>query len=322
MSNIKTFRQPARGGKTANDTAETMRILVADDDSDSLRFITEAVQRIGHTPVSAGNGKEAMEILRAHGGQIDVIFLDRIMPYMDGAAVLQFIAHDPVLRQIPVILQSGAGEEAPGGAAPPAGLFYTLAKPYEVTMLQSVLAAAARQAQKSRRLARRLGHHQTGFDLISSAKFSFRTLDEAENLACFISNCFPEPGHVVTGLAELMINAIEHGNLRIGEREKQELLKSNSWQAEIEKRLADPAYALLRAEIAITRRDGGIYVVITDQGEGFEWQNYIKISPERSTHACGRGIAHAATVCFDTLRYDHIGNKAIAFVQEQRPLHW
>ena len=106
------------------------------------------------------------------------------------------------------------------------------------------------------------------------------------------------------------------------EKQKQELLKSNSWQAEIEKRLADPAYALLRAEIAITRRDGGIYVVITDQGEGFEWQNYIKISPERSTHACGRGIAHAATVCFDTLRYDHIGNKAIAFVQEQRPLRW
>jgi CheY-like chemotaxis protein/anti-sigma regulatory factor (Ser/Thr protein kinase) len=322
MNNIKTFCQPSRTGRTANDTAEFMRILVADDDADSLRFIAEAVQRIGHTPVTAGNGKEAMEILRAQGGQIDVIFLDRIMPYMDGSAVLQFIAHDPVLRQIPVILQSGAGDDAPVDAAIAAGLFYTLAKPYEATMLQSVLAAAARQAQKSRRLARRLGHHQAGFDLISSAKFSFRTLEQAENLACFISNFFPEPEHVVTGLAELMINAIEHGNLRIGEIEKQELLKSNSWQAEIEKRLADPAYAHLRAEIAITRRDGGIYVVITDQGEGFEWQNYIKISPERATQNCGRGIAHAATVCFDTLRYDHIGSKAIAFVQEQRPLRW
>lgn len=322
MSNIKTFRQPSRSNAGANDTAERLRILVAEDDSDSLRFITEAVERIGHTPVSAGNGKEAMEILRTQGGQIDVIFLDRIMPYMDGAAVLRFMAQDPVLRQIPVILQSGVNEPPPAPDITPAGLFYVLSKPYETMVLQSMLTAAARQAQKAKRLTRRMSHHQVGFDLMSSAKFSFRTLEEAEQLACFIANCFPEPEHVVTGLAELMVNAIEHGNLRIGEKEKQELVRNDNWQREIERRLADPAYADLRAEIAITRRDGGIYVVITDQGEGFEWQNYIRIAPERATHASGRGIAHAATVCFDTLRYDHIGNKAIAFVQEHKPLRW
>ena len=322
MSNVKALNTLRSAGKGANDMADKMRILVAEDDSEVLRFIAEAVERIGHIPVTAGNGKEAMEILRTQGTQIDVIFLDRIMPYMDGPAVLRFIAHDPVLRQIPVILQSGAGEGTMRGADSPAGLFYTLAKPYEATELQAILAAAARQAQKSKRLARKISHHQTGFDLLSSAKFSFRTLEEAENLACFIANCFPEPDHVVTGLAELMVNAIEHGNLRIGEKEKEELVRRNAWQAEVEKRLADPAYADLRAEIALTRRDGGIYVVISDQGEGFEWQNYIRIDPERAAQASGRGIAHAATVCFDTLRYDHIGNRAIAFVQERRPLRW
>lgn len=322
MSNVKTFRQPARAGKTANDTAEKMTILVAEDDSESLSFIAAAVERTGHIPLKAGNGKEALELLRTHGGQIDVIFLDRIMPYMDGIGVLRFIAQDPVLRQIPVILQGGADDEETAKEDMPMALFYMLSKPYDATILQAILTAAARQAQKARRLARRMSHHQTGFDLLSSAKFSFRTLEEAENLACFIANCFPEPEHVVTGLAELMINAIEHGNLRIGEQEKQDLLRSGSWQAEIEKRLADPAYAHLHAEIALTRRDGGIYVVITDQGDGFEWQNYIKIAPERASQACGRGIAHAATICFDTLRYDQIGNKAIAFVQEHKPLRW
>jgi hypothetical protein len=201
-------------------------------------------------------------------------------------------------------------------------VFYSLPKPYDTGMLQSVLVAAVSQSQKSRRLNRKMAHHQVGFNLMTTAKFSFRTLEEAENLACFIANCFPEPEHVVTGLAELMINAIEHGNLRIGEKEKEELLRGGIWQQEIERRLADPAYAGLHAEIALTRRDGGIYVVITDQGEGFEWQNYIKIDPERATRPNGRGIAHAATICFDALRYDHIGNKAIAFVHEQNPLTW
>lgn len=322
MGNVRPFNTPKAAGKGANDMAEKMRILVAEDDGESLRFIAQAVERIGHIPVTAGNGKEAMEILRTQGAQIDVIFLDRIMPYVDGAGVLRYMAHDPVLRQIPVILQSGADEKISQGDEFPMGIFYTLAKPYEVTELQGILTAAARQAQKSKRLARKMSHHQVGFDLLSSAKFSFRTLEEAENLACFIANCFPEPDHVVTGLAELMVNAIEHGNLRMGEKEKEELVRRNAWQAEIEKRLADPAYADLRAEIAVTRRDGGIYVVISDQGEGFEWQNYIRINPERASHASGRGIAHAATVCFDTLRYDHIGNRAIAFVQERRPLRW
>lgn len=322
MSNVKAFNPPRTAGQGANDTTEKMRILVAEDDSESLRFIAEAVERIGHLPLTAGNGKEAMEILRTQGPQIDVVFLDRIMPYMDGPAVLRFMAQDPVLRQIPVILQTGTDEGGRGGGAPSAGLFYTLAKPYDATELQAILAAAARQAQKTKRLARKMSHHQAGFDLLASAKFSFRTLDEAENLACFIANCFPEPEHVVTGIAELMVNAIEHGNLRIGEKEKEELVRRNAWQAEVEKRLADPAYAQLRAEIALTRRDGGIYVVISDQGEGFEWQNYIRIDPDRAAQASGRGIAHAATVCFDTLRYDHVGNRAIAFVQERRPLRW
>jgi CheY-like chemotaxis protein len=312
----------SRNKKTANDTAEIMRILAADDDSDSLRVIAATIQKMGHVPVTAGNGKEVLEILRNQGPQIDVILLDRIMPYLDGSGVLKFISHDPALRHIPVIMQSGDGERRAGEPEALDGVFYSLPKPYDTGMLQSVLAAAVSQSQKSRRLNRKMAHHQVGFNLMTTAKFSFRTLEEAENLACFIANCFPEPEHVVTGLAELMINAIEHGNLRIGEKEKEELLRGGIWQQEIERRLADPAYAGLHAEIALTRRDGGIYVVITDQGEGFEWQNYIKIDPERATRPNGRGIAHAATICFDALRYDHIGNKAIAFVHEQNPLTW
>lgn len=322
MADIETLPLRNDNGRAANDADEKMRILVADDDQKTLQAVTEAVRRIGHVPVSAGNGKEALEILRTHGPQIDVIFLDHIMPYVDGPGVLRAIMQDPVLRDIPVILQQGEGERDKTGAAPPEGVFYLLEKPYENLNLQLVLNAAARQAQQNKRLGRRLSHHRRGFDALTSAKFRFRTLEEAEGLACFIANCFPEPAHVVTGLAELMINAIEHGNLRIGEQEKAELLKAGTWQREIEKRLADPAYASLYAEVALTRRDGGIYIVITDQGEGFEWQNYIKIDPERAARPNGRGIAHAATACFDTLRYDHIGNKVIGFVHDRQPLQW
>lgn len=315
---VQPFIKPVRENKGANDSVEKMRVLVADDDSDALRYVAEMVEWLGHKPVKAGNGKEVLELLRAQGSNIDVMYLDATMPYIGGAALVNLIAHDPVLRQIPVIMQCDEGEEFPRRE----DLFYLLRRPCDELILSGILSAAIRQAQKTKRLARRAHQYRAGFSLMQAAKFNFRTLDEAENLACFVANFFPDPEHVVTGLAELMVNAIEHGNLRIGELEKEDLVRRNMWREEIEKRLAHPDYKDLRAEIAVTRRDSGIYVLITDQGDGFAWQNYVRINPERAARACGRGIAHAATVCFDLLRYDQNGNTAVAFTQDRNPLRW
>ncbi len=44
------------------------------------------------------------------------------------------------------------------------------------------------------------------------------------------------------GLSELLVNAIEHGNLEIGYDEKSRLLQSEGWQGEIDRRLALPEY--------------------------------------------------------------------------------
>lgn len=315
MAEITPFARPP-GDDTANDKGPRLQVLIADDESETAQFIAQMVQRMGHDSVTVGNGRDALDILQRRGLSIDVIFLDRIMPFMDGRGVLAFIAQDPALRRIPVIMPSGPDDEKDDG------VFYVLHKPYDALILQSVLAAALRHAAMARRLARKLSAAQTGFDLLSSAKFKFRTLAEAESLAGFIARCFPAPDVVVTGLSELMINAIEHGNLGIGAEEKESLLGAGRWLAEVEKRLADPAYRDRYAEIAVTRRDGGIYAVITDQGAGFAWENYIRIDPARAEKPCGRGIAHAATICFDMLRYDHIGNKAVAFVRGDRPLDW
>lgn len=310
--------RPRRNENIANDSNEKMTILVADDDSETLDVVVRTIEELGHIALKAGNGKEVIEFFHLQGPRVDAVFLDRIMPYMDGPAVSRFMAHDPVLRLLPVIMQNNDNDPVENDA----NIFYQLRKPYDMALLRAVLSAAIRQAQKNRRLQRRMSHYRAGFGLTHTAKFRFRTLAQAEDLACFIANFFPDPEHVVTGLAELMINAIEHGNLRIGEKEKEDLIRSGRWKEEVAKRLADPACKDLYAEIAMTRRDGGIYVVITDQGEGFAWQNYVRITPEQAARISGRGIAHAATVCFDALRYDAVGNKAIGFVREDRPLSW
>lgn len=160
------------------------------------------------------------------------------------------------------------------------------------------------------------------FQMMKSQQFAFRTLDEAERLATYLANFFPEPERVVRGIAELMINAIEHGNLEIGGEEKAELCRRGLWQSEIHQRLNSPGYADREAEAALTRKDGGIYIVITDHGSGFDWQSHLKINPTRATQSHGRGIAMANAVSFDKLTYNDIGNKAVAYVADTSQLEW
>ena len=69
------------------------------------------------------------------------------------------------------------------------------------------------------------------------ADFHFQTLAEAENVASAIAQVCPDPVMAGLGLRELMVNAIEHGNLGITHEEKTELVRNATWEREIEARL-------------------------------------------------------------------------------------
>jgi hypothetical protein len=51
---------------------------------------------------------------------------------------------------------------------------------------------------------------------------------------------------------------------------------------------------------------------IADQGDGFDWQKYLEISPERAFDPHGRGVAMSRMMSFDTLEYIGSGNRVIA----------
>jgi hypothetical protein len=203
-----------------------------------------------------------------------------------------------------------------------AGVFYYLAKPVEEDVLRSVLLAATREAQQIKTLADELKKHRTSFNLIQTCKFQLSTLDEAECLAAFMAHCFPEPDKVLQGLAELLINSIEHGLLNIGYERKTELIENGTWRAEILRRQGDAKYKDKYVEAVISRKDNGIYVVITDPGDGFSWKRYMDIDPSRAGDSHGRGIAQANAISFDKLTYNEKGNQSIAFVDNRVSLKW
>ncbi|MCC2669149.1 MAG: putative histidine kinase [Armatimonadetes bacterium] len=99
---------PANPGNGETSAAAKASVLVVDDMS-TLRFmLSQHVRQLGHEVTGAGNGREALELLRAQ--PFDLVLLDVLMPEMDGYAVLEVMKSDEQLRNIPVIVVSGVEE--------------------------------------------------------------------------------------------------------------------------------------------------------------------------------------------------------------------
>jgi CheY-like chemotaxis protein len=87
------------------------RILVVDDTPFNRQLLARLLRGIGHEPVEAEDGRQALDRLRdPDAPPIDVILLDILMPEMDGYEVLAALRDDPALRYLPVIVISGVDE--------------------------------------------------------------------------------------------------------------------------------------------------------------------------------------------------------------------
>lgn len=299
-----------------------LTILAVDDDRLERALLEAYVSDLGHVTIQAENGAEALRILQESKQPVDVILMDRMMPIMDGLSAVRNIKEDPILRRIPIVMATAVSNVKAVQEGLEAGVFYYLTKPIEAGMLRSVLIAATREAQQNRTLSDELRKHRLSFNLIHTCKFQFKTIAEAECLAGFMAHCFPEPERTLPGLAELLINAVEHGNLEIGYDPKTMLLEEGRWLEEINRRQQTAPYSDRFVEAVITQKDDGIYLVITDQGNGFNWHRYMTIDPSRASDTHGRGIAQARAISFDKLTYNEKGNQVVAVVSKKQNLEW
>jgi phosphoserine phosphatase RsbU/P len=152
-----------------------------------------------------------------------------------------------------------------------------------------------------------------------SEHHQIRTLQEAKALAAALAAEHPDPDRVVIGLTELLVNAVEHGNLGITYEEKAELLERGDLQAEIERRLALPALASRRVTVTLRHEPDQLVTTIEDEGDGFDWRPYLDVDPERSLNLNGNGIAIARGMSFDDLTYHGRGNRVVAVVRVTTP---
>ncbi len=146
-----------------------------------------------------------------------------------------------------------------------------------------------------------------------SISFKFRTLEDVQIISEQVSNLCPHPSQAILGIIEMMLNAVEHGNLGIEYFEKTKLMFENNWHKEIEKRLKMPQNLDKFATISLDKTKTQTIITIKDQGNGFDWKNYLDISPERMADPNGKGIA-ISRMSFNEIKYNDCGNEVVCFI--------
>jgi response regulator RpfG family c-di-GMP phosphodiesterase len=243
-----------------------------------------------------------------------LLVLDRMMPVMDGIELLKRIKAEPRFAGIPVIMQSAASSSSDIAEGVAAGAWYYLPKPYAPRDLLTIVRAALEEVAEREAANLVVRNRRSVLDLLDVAEFEFHTLKEAADLAYSLAGLCPDPVSAAIGLSELMVNAVEHGNLRIGYAEKSEMRRNEVWEQEVEVRLSDPVLGARRARVVFRRMPEQLTFTISDEGEGFDWRSYLEFAPERAFDPNGRGIAMARLASFASLDYRDRGNIVVATV--------
>ena len=176
--------------------------------------------------------------------------------------------------------------------------------------LQLILSLEIREFSRITHLKKELLRRSSAIGQIVKGVFKFKTRREAQNLATMLSMTCPNPMPIAVGLAELLINGVEHGCLGIGHDEKGALIEAGLLADEVQKRRQMPEYAEKFVTVDFEREPNRLCFRIKDGGDGFDFVPYVSATGGHEKKH-GRGIMMAKG-CFEELEYLGNGNEVYA----------
>ena len=136
--------EPGAVGERLSDppaeSSEPTRVLVVDDDPQTLRFVRHALAGAGYEPLVTGDHTELSHIIRTE--QPHLVLLDLMLPDTDGIALMEQIDE---LADLPVVFISGYGRDETVARALESGASDYIVKPFSATELTARVQAALRR---------------------------------------------------------------------------------------------------------------------------------------------------------------------------------
>jgi two-component system OmpR family response regulator len=128
-------------------TTDPMRILLAEDDQETASFVGRGLHELGHNIVAASNGVDALHFAQTEA--LDVAVLDRMLPGLDGIAIVRALRGQSSV--LPIILLTALGRVDDRVLGLEAGADDYLTKPFAMSELAARINAVARRGSSDQR---------------------------------------------------------------------------------------------------------------------------------------------------------------------------
>ncbi|MBN2657307.1 MAG: response regulator [Spirochaetales bacterium] len=284
------------------------KILIIDDDPTLVTILTDFLEMEGYTALTANDGETGLELLEKNK-DLSAIILDWVLPSITGIQLLKQIKQLEAYSDIPVIMQTGKKDKESIIEGIEAGAFYYMTKPYSLEVLTTILKKAVFDYHNLQAIRDNTGETVYGItDFIRKGEIEVETPEEARKVASFFTQV-TDYDRTSIGLSELLLNAIEHGNLGIGYDMKEELIMEDRFDEEIRQRLSARENLGKKVKVDFEKSGGSLKIMISDRGPGFEYEKYLKIDPDAIFNLHGRGVAMAKLIFKNHLEFRGKGNK-------------
>jgi CheY-like chemotaxis protein len=113
------------------------KVLIVDDDIRNIFAMTTVLEGCQMSVISAENGREGIEKLRATPG-VEIVLMDIMMPDMDGYDTIRAIRRIPTFKQLPIVAVTAKAMKGDREKCIEAGAWDYLPKPVNSEQLLSV----------------------------------------------------------------------------------------------------------------------------------------------------------------------------------------
>jgi serine phosphatase RsbU (regulator of sigma subunit)/ActR/RegA family two-component response regulator len=279
-------------------------ILIIDDNVDLLEYLKDFFMIYNYEVILAESGNEGIEKFREFSP--DIVISDIRLPDKSGNIVVKEI--NEIDKEVPIIVITGYSDHNLILSAMKNGAVELLKKPFKPKDLKYLVSKIETLFRKIKvklsssfvQWEKRQLKIFNDIHLISSVTdFIFANVDYL----------FGEVNFMKIGLQEILINAIEHGNLKISYEEKQQLLTSGDYQNILREKASLPENADKCVEIKVFSTPDYLKIIVEDMGDGFDLSEIPDPeNPENFLNESGKGIMMTLNA-YDEVIYNEKGNR-------------
>jgi len=282
------------------------KILIIDDEEAIREILNITLTDRGHETLLAANGAKGIEIFKQE--KPDITITDIRMPGIDGIEVLKKIK--AIQNDAHVMIITAYGNEDIAVSALRQGAVDYIKKPFNPYELEEAVKKiiAIQEIKKLQEISANYVVEEVKKIIMPSHIHLIPGI--IKQLVLNVKNKYKHFFNLEFGLYEIILNAIEHGNFNINQKQKELAIAKGYYRDLLKEKMVNPEYSNKKVFIKYSLDPDRLKYVIRDEGEGFQWQKIPPVSsPMVFSKKVGKGII-IAKFSFDEVKFNLKGNEA------------